>query len=348
MAGTLVEIDGSVMEGGGSIVRLSSALSVMTGRPVRIRNIRSGRPQPGLRNQHMRGLELVAGICNGRLEGVKLGSKDATLYPGEITDSDFSVTLDTAGSVGLVVQSVLMASLRAKEKITVTIEGGATFGKHAPPLQYIQFVLLPLLRRMGYHAEINILRHGFYPVGGSRVRLTVEPCGGLKGISLSERGDVTSLDVVSVASAGLKKPRVAERQAREAETMLRKRGYKPLTKKRYSESSCNGSGMVMVAKTAGGCVLGADGLGERSKSAEEVAAEAVRGIMSVLDSGACVDQFMCDQLLPYMALSGEPCEMTAPAVSMHAATNMHVLEKFLPVKFAVEQSGNLSRITCGS
>jgi RNA 3'-phosphate cyclase len=345
MAERPVDIDCSVMEGGGSIVRLSSALSVLTGRPVRMYNIRAGRPQSGLRTQHLRGLELISDLCGGSLEGSRLGSREVVFRPGKITEKSFRIAIETAGSVGLVLQSLLIASLKIKERVTVDIEGGATFGKHAPPLEYIQFVLLPVLRRMGHHAEINIIRHGFYPVGGAHVKVMIEPCGKLKPLCMQERGKVTSVDVISTASASLRKPRVAERQSREAVRMLK--SYEVNARTRYADSSCPGSGLMLVARTENGCILGSDGLGERGKPAEEVAEEAVNKLMETIGSGATVDEHMSDQLLPYMALSGEECVVTAPSLTMHAKTNMHILEKFLAVVFGTEAAGDSVKIRCG-
>ncbi len=342
----LVSIDGSVMEGGGQILRTASALSVMSGRPLRISNIRSGRPQPGLRTQHLRGLQATASMCGARLEGDKLGSMQIWFYPSKLQDEEINIYLDTAASVGLVIQSLLIASLRIRKRLVLNIEGGATFGKFAPPLQYIQFVLLPLLRKMGHHAEINILRHGFYPVGGARARVMIEPCKALNALNLNERGDVLPIQCLSISSSDLKKPRVAERQARTLETDLNHRGYGCEMKSRYVDSSCPGSGVLLVARTASGCVIGADGLGERGKPAEVVAEEALGYLVRTIDSGATVDEHMSDQILPYMALAEGKSSVIAPALTDHARTNMWVIKQFLPVEFETEKAGGNVRIEC--
>ncbi|MBN2331204.1 MAG: RNA 3'-phosphate cyclase, partial [Candidatus Aenigmarchaeota archaeon] len=211
---------------------------------------------------------------------------------------------------------------------------------------YTQFVLLPLLRRMGHHAEINIIRHGFYPVGGARVKVMIEPCRGLDPIDLRQRGDVISVEGVSVASSGLKKPRVAERQARTIESALSQRGYDCALKTRYVESSSPGSGVILVARTANGCVLGSDGLGEMGKPAEVVAEEAVDSLLRTIDSGATVDVHVSDQMLPYMALANKGSCIIAPSLTNHARTNMWVIQQFLPVEFNAENSGGNVRIEC--
>ncbi len=346
MKQNLVEIDGSMMEGGGSIVRLTTALSILTEKPVRIYNIRKGRDQPGLRNQHLRGLEASAAICGGRVEGAKVGAMEVFFYPGKTTENHIDITMDTAGSTGLVLQSLLIASLNAKEKTTIAIKGGATFGKYAPPLQYIQFVLLPLLRRMGYHAEINIIRHGFYPAGGAAANVMIEPSEKLEPLVLGNPGKVVSVDLISVASSQLKKPRVAERQVRTAEKMLKKRGYELNVKMKYSDSNCAGSGVLLVARTENGSIIGADGLGERGKPAEQVAEEAVRKLLETIDSGAAVDEHVSDQLLPYMAMASGKSTITAPVLTGHAETNMQILKQFLNVTFNVKKQNSLVNIQC--
>ncbi len=342
----IISIDGSVMEGGGQILRTATALSILSRKPVRISNIRANRPQPGLRTQHLRGLEAVADMCGGRLEGGKLGSRQVFFYPGKISGNEISINIETAGSVGLILQSLLAASLHVRERTTVDIEGGATFGKFAPPLHYIQFVLLPVLRRMGYHAEININRHGFYPVGGARVKVIIHPCAGLKSISMLERGDVETVDCISVASRSLKKPRVAERQARTVTEAIGKQGYECNVKTQYVDSSCPGSGVVLVARTGTGCIIGSDGLGERGKPAEAVAEEAVTKMLDTIDSGAAVDPHMSDQILPYMALAKERSSITAPTLTMHARTNIWAIRQFLQAEFSTEDVNGTVRIDC--
>jgi RNA 3'-terminal phosphate cyclase (ATP) len=163
---------------------------------------------------------------------------------------------------------------------------------------------------------------------------------------MEDAGSVEYIDIISAASADLKKPRVAERQIREAEKMLKAKGYKISFRMRYSETPSTGSGIVLVARTSTGCILGADALGERGKVAEDVAAEAVARLLQTIDSGAAVDEYMGDQLLPYMALSGKPCSITVPALTSHAETNMKVLEEFLPVAFSAERKGSIFRISC--
>ena len=341
-----IEIDGSMLEGGGQIVRTSVALSALTQKPVHIFKIRAKRHNPGLRVQHLRGIEAVARLCNGRLENANLGSRDIWFYPADIREKAIDITLDTAASTGLVLQTLLTASLKAEEKLTLNITGGSTFSKWAPPLQYVQFVLLPLMRKMGYHAEINILRHGFYPVGGAKVQVIIHPCRKLEGTELLERGRIETVEGISVASTHLKKPRVAERQARAVKATMEDTGCDCSIKTVYAESSSPGSGMALFAKTDRGCILGSDGLGERGKSAEMVGEEAAEKLLRAIHSGAAVDEHLSDQMLASMALAEGESTIVAPGLTMHARTNISVIRRFLPVEFKTEGQGRNVRIQC--
>lgn len=342
MAEKLIGIDGSIMEGGGQILRTSSALSILTQKPVRIYNIRSGRPQPGLRTQHLRGLEAISDLSGGRIEGAKLGSKDIFFYPGKITETELDIHIETAGSIGLVLQSLLLASLHNKKKLVINITGGATYAKFAPPLEYIQFVLLPILRQMGYHTEINIIEHGFFPVGGAKVKVMINPPEKLIPIELRKPGKVKSVDIVSTASSQLKNARVAERQARTAEELLTKRGYFCKVKVRYSETRCAGSGMVIVVRRENGCLLGSSAIGERGVPAEAVAEIATSKALFNIDSGAMTDEYLSDQILPYMAFAEGNSSFSTPILTDHTKTNIFIIEQFMPVEFGIAE--NLGRI----
>jgi RNA 3'-terminal phosphate cyclase (ATP) len=87
----MLRIDGSFGEGGGQILRTSLSLSMITGRPFRIENIRARRQRGGLLRQHLTAVRAAAEICDGRVQGASLGSAALTFEPGrsspEITTS---------------------------------------------------------------------------------------------------------------------------------------------------------------------------------------------------------------------------------------------------------------------
>jgi len=96
----MLTIDGSYGEGGGQILRTSMSLSVILCVPIKVINIRTGRPKPGLSNQHLTCLNAVAHICNGILENAYIGSQTITFIPGEFikTEEELVFDIKSAGS----------------------------------------------------------------------------------------------------------------------------------------------------------------------------------------------------------------------------------------------------------
>jgi RNA 3'-phosphate cyclase len=344
-----VEIDGSYKEGGGQILRTASAMAAIRGVPVHIYNIRNNRAGgSGLKTQHLRGLEAVSGFCSGRLEGAVLGSKEVTFRPGSGFRTGLNVNVETAGSTALILQSLMTAALAAGKNARIDIDGGATFGKFAPPLNYTRSVLLPLLKKMGVHSEILINRHGFYPSGGAKVVAIINACTKLRPLKLESQGCVRNIEGVSVASKNLKPSKVAERQTRILEEVLAKHGHDCRIRTEYVDSACTGSGVVVWAKTTRGGILGANQLMEYDgHTGEAISWECIRRLNAEIESEAAVDSWMADQILPYMALAHGRSVVSVPALTGHAETNIWAIKQFLPgIEFKVAKGDRNVTIEC--
>lgn len=174
-------IDGSHGEGGGSIIRLSVALAALYSKPIKIVNIRKNRRNPGLRLQHCVGIKLIRDIMGGDLTGAEVGSSTVEYRPANNSQltlgiNHFKVKVTTAASIGLIFQALSLPLLSSKQKFTIEIEGGATYGQWAPSITYIQEVTLRYFRLFGIpNFTIEVLKHGFYPKGGAHVLLSFEP-----------------------------------------------------------------------------------------------------------------------------------------------------------------------------
>ncbi len=334
-----VEIDGSIGEGGGAILRVALGLAVVTRQAVKILNIRKGRKEPGLRVQHLESVKAMAAVCNAEVKGVALGSTELEFYPGEVVAKPVQVQISTAGSIGLVFQSLAPLACQLQEPLLVEITGGATFGKFAPPVPYIQQVLLPALAFMDYRVELEVHQHGFFPVGGARITIRIFPCQKLRPVRLEKQPD-GKIHGVSVASEQLKNAEVARRQAAAAKERLK--GYDVEIGTEYVSAASAGSGIVLWRG-----FLGADGLGERGKPAEQVGREAADSLLSVLDSSAAVDRHLSDQLLVFMALANGRSSILAPELTRHAQTNMEIIKRFVAAEFRLQPKNNCILITCG-
>ena len=184
---TQVHIDGSQGEGGGQILRSSLALSLLTGRPLVIENIRSGRRKPGLMRQHLTAVRAAVEISSGEVEGDEIGSQLLRFQPGEVCPGAYSFAIGTAGSTTLVLQSVLPALLCADGPSELRFEGG-THNPLAPPFDFLERAYLPLVERLGPRLEVCLERPGFFPAGGGCFSLKVTPARTLGALELIEPG----------------------------------------------------------------------------------------------------------------------------------------------------------------
>ncbi len=340
-----IVVDGSHGEGGGQVIRTSVALSALTGKPVRITNIRAKRCTSGLRAQHVSGVDAVAQMCNAEVKGASIGSEEIDFFPESIETKHLSVKISTAGSIGLVLQALLIPAMHIKDRIEIDICGGATFGKWSPPLLYTKHVLFPLLLKMGYKAEMDIVRHGHYPKGGAEVKVVIYPLLKLKGIDISERGKLLKICGIAHSSDILTKAQVSERLAESARKYLWERYDVPIDiDVQYSKSDSTGTSIVLWAEFEN-TVMGADCLGEKRMSARKVGVLAAEQLSRSINSGASVDEYMTDQLPPYIAFACGPSSYTAPSFTGHAKTNIDVVGKFLDRKFDVDEKDGIVKIS---
>ncbi len=326
----MIELDGK--EAGGQFVRTAVALSAITGKPVKISNIRGGRPEPGLKVQHIEGITAIGELCNAKIDGLILNSKELTFEPHELNPKDLEVEISTAGSIGLVLQALLLVTSQLKSPIKIHFKGGASWGKWAPPVAYIEQVFLPLL---GEKTKIKIIKEGFYPKGGAEVEVETAPWEAKK-IEIVNKSLVQGVYGVSSASLQLQRGKVAERQVDAAGAYIQQKLGKVLDCQcKYDSTESRGSGIMLFIKTENG-VIGTDALGAIEKTSEEVGREAARYLVDEYFGGP-VDRHAADMLLPYMAIAGEG-KITTSEITNHIITNTHVIEKFLPVKFEIDKT----------
>ena len=145
MIDNMIEIDGSYGEGGGAILRITTALSALTSQPVHITNIRSGRPKPGLMPQHLNAVKVVAMLTNATVQGLELGSTELFFNPGAMSGGDFNLDIGTAGSITLILQAFMIPAAFADGPSTIKVTGG-TDVRWSPSIDYLEHVSLPILK----------------------------------------------------------------------------------------------------------------------------------------------------------------------------------------------------------
>ncbi|QNA87805.1 RNA 3'-terminal phosphate cyclase [Massilia sp. Dwa41.01b] len=331
----MIELDGATGEGGGQILRTALTLSMITGQPFHIANIRANRPKPGLMRQHLVAVQAAAEVSGATVTHAQVGSTELTFTPGRIRAGDYQFAIGTAGSCTLVLQTLMLALLHADGPSTIRISGG-THNAMAPPVQFLQLAYCPLLASMGAEVEIELLRYGFYPAGGGSVAASIKPCARLGRIELMAPGRLVS-GQAQAYFAGIP----ASVGTRELDTVAKilKWEEAQLHMRQLPREQGPGNALLITVEHEAVTEVFA-GFGAKGVSAETVARHAASEARAYLASGAAVGEHLADQLMLPMALAGGG-RFTTSTVSGHASTNAAVIERFLPVSvsFAAGERG---------
>ena len=347
-------IDGSYQEGGGQIIRTALALSVLTQKPFRAVKIRHKRPKPGLKHQHLSCIRALEELANTRVDGARPGAQAIEVLPGLATAGTLTLDIGTAGSIPLMLQSLLLPAMFAGGSVRLNLTGG-TDTKWSMPLDYLERVVLPVFNDLATF-RIRVTRRGYYPKGHGRLNLTVtpriqfhDPVGTeelirkvrarIPSIRLTTREKLLKINGLSSASQQLKNADVARRQAQGAQRMIG--DLCPVNiKKEYMRTASIGTVITLWAEFQNAKVrIGADALGEKGVPAEKIGEAAAAKLMAYLESGAVVDPHLADNIIPLMALTGGRLKTTE--ITDHIRSNIYVCEQFLNVHFKVDAQKNL-------
>jgi len=321
-----MKLDGSYGEGGGQILRTAVALSAVTGEPVEINNIRRMRPKPGLSAQHVKAVESAAALCDGKVGGCALHSTSLTFTPGKIKGGIYNIDIGTAGSITLILQCLMPIAMHSPDMVKLKISGG-TDVSWSPTTDYLRFVTLFALSKMGHDGSINLVRRGYYPRGEGCVEAIIAPAK-LKRMEF----ETNTCSVIHGISHSSRLPlHVAQRQTSSTQKLLQQEGFDTHIAIETKDEPSTGSGLTLWCGYMGGSALGKPGF-----SAEKVGILAADVILSELKSQAGVDEYLADQLIPYMALAGGG-SFTTRSISLHTLTNIWVTEQFMDVKFNIQE-----------
>src|SRR6266540_276631 len=196
----MIEVDGSFGEGGGQVLRTAVALSAVLSKEIHVFNIRAGRTEPGLRPQHMTGVKAAAELCSGHLEGLAVGSTEFVFKPGKLKAGTFRFDVGTAGSVTLVLQTLMPIIAFAPGAVHLEIVGG-TDVKWSPPIDYVRLVTLPILKKIGYQGELELVGRGHYPKGGGLVKFSTGGASRLQALICEKPGLISKIYGISHAVA---------------------------------------------------------------------------------------------------------------------------------------------------
>uniref|UniRef100_A0A8C2XCX1 RNA 3'-terminal phosphate cyclase n=1 Tax=Cyclopterus lumpus TaxID=8103 RepID=A0A8C2XCX1_CYCLU len=317
MESSAVEIDGSVMEGGGQILRVSAALSCITGSSINISKVRAGRSTPGLRPQHLSGLQLVSDLCSGSLQGAAIGSTD------------------------IMCPSVALPCALYSDASSQLILKGGTNAEMAPQIDYTVKVFKPMVERFGVHFDCDIRMRGYYPKGGGEVMVTVNPVKELQPVVMTERGNITKIYGRAFV-AGVLPYKLAKDMSAAAVRTIRKEIkelYINIPALQEKEKACgNGNGIIIIAESSTGCVFAGSALGKKGVYVDKIGIEAAEMLLRNIRHNGCVDEFLQDQLIIFMALAKGTSRIRTGAVTLHTQTAIHIAEQLTQAKFTITKS----------
>ncbi|MEM2768784.1 MAG: RNA 3'-terminal phosphate cyclase [Candidatus Pacearchaeota archaeon] len=339
-------IDGSYGSGGGQILRTSLALSLLTQRPFILKNIRANRPNPGLAAQHLACIKIAKILGNADVKNDYIGSKEIYFAPKNLEFKDINIDIGTAGSISLVLQTIMPCLIKA-EKFKARIIGG-TDVSFAPPIDYTKYVFLELLKKIGYEAKIEIIRRGFYPKGKGIVDfnfLNVK----LKHNNFNEKGKIKCIKGNAVASEKLKQKKVVEKLINFSEEEIKKEpifNNIPLNLNgEYVNTESDGAVLCLWLE-AEKSIIGVSALGELRKSSEIIAKEVIEKLKN--EFNGVIDSHAADQILPFLAYITTKFKketiLKTSFITEHAITNAWVIEKFLPVSFDINHKEGIIKI----
>lgn len=321
----MIEIDGSMGEGGGQILRNAVALSAVLLKPIRVYNIRAKRSNPGLRPQHLTGVKAVAALSSADVSGLSVGSREIVFKPRGLSGGRMRFDAGTAGSTTLMLQSLMPAMVFSRSPVEIELRGG-TNNPMAPPIEYFEYVLIPILRKMGVEFEVQLLRRGFYPRGGGVIKAKSKPVKSLNPIRLTKFDEVK---IVRGLSYSCRLPsHIVDRMARSAEKILTSRGYDVAIKRQVlqpGDKQCSldpGCGIILVAELKSGALIASDNLGKRGVPAEKVGGDAAEELLKQLEARAPVDKHLGDQLVIWACLAKGVSEYKVAELTGHTTTSI--------------------------
>jgi len=334
-------IDGSHGEGGGQILRTALTLSILAEEPVRIENIRANRSHPGLRPQHLTAVRAAAAVCNANLDGDELDSQTVTMVPGGRAQPGtyaFDVAQasvgGSAGSIGLIFQTVLLPLALVDGKSTLTLRGG-THVAWAPSVSYLEHVFLPTVSRMGIQAQIELERWGFYPAGGGEARVRIQGRErALEPIQITTRGDLER--VWGIAAVTNLPSHIPQRMANRARNVLAEEGLKAQVEPRRLQGAGPGAGIFLFAEYDN-AIAGFTAYGRKGLPANKVADNVCEDLLVFHRAQAPIDPHLADQLILPMAFASGSSQIVATEVTRHLLTNLWVVRQFLEREVWVDE-----------
>lgn len=326
---------------GASHFRQRLLLATLSGRTIRIDDIRADEADVGMRECEISFLRLLEKVVNGCKIFIN-GTGTTLRYKPGIIVGGAGVTHEcsTQRAVGYYLQPLLLLAPFAKHPLNITLKG-VTNGPDDASVDVLRTVTLPLLRQFGIEvASLEVKKRGAPPNGGGEVRLDVAPVRQLEPVSLLTAGKVKR--VRGVAMSAKVSAQMANRMVEGARGVLNHMlpdvwVYTDSQRGKTSGAS-PGFGVALVAETTTGMLLSSEAVGQAGVLPEAVGVTAADGLLEEIKGGGAVDAMHQPIVLMLMTLAPEDVsrvrlgtELTDAAVGV-----LRLLRDFLGVAFQIE------------
>lgn len=337
----MLTIDGSTGEGGGQILRSALTISTIIKKPIKITNIRTKRNNPGLRQQHVTTIKLLSKLFDIHIENAELGAEwinisfdKSSENHDEIDKDTYSVDIGTAGSISLLLQTIIPSVAISQKNILIQLTGG-TDVKFSPTIDYIKYVMREAFNRIGILFDVDITKRGFYPNGKGIVNIKIQKAKNLKPIDFCNFRE-TNPHIISIV--GRLPKHVNDRQISSALSNLEKNGIKCEKYKSSIENSEGpGSSILVYSISESGVYLGADSIGEKNLKAETVGYNVSKKYIEEFKFRACIDRHLADMLVLPLSFVNEKSRYKISSISNHLLTNLEIIKKINGMEYQIEK-----------
>lgn len=336
----MIIIDGSYGEGGGQILRSAVALSIITNKPVEIRNIRAKRDNPGLRPQHVAAIKILAELSDAEIHNLAVGSSTIRFMPKSIKKQKIKFDIGTAGSISLALQALIPSISLTNNYAEIELIGG-TDVKWSPTIDYIKYVLRDAYKAIGIEFDLEIVKRGYYPKGGGLVRCIIKPAK-LSSLNLIT---VPRIEPKIISVCSMLPKHVAERQVAAAISRLERERVRCNTSSiSIARAISPGSSILVYTTSDYGPFIGGDAIGEKGKPAEKVGLEAADRFLKPYLRGASVDAHLADMLVLPLSLAKQS-RFVVDEVSRHLETNLYIVKSMISCNYSIEEYNSNYMIT---
>ncbi|KAF7418547.1 hypothetical protein HZH68_001200 [Vespula germanica] len=206
---------------GCNYLRYRLLLSTLSGKPVRIINIRTKDDDPGLKEYEISFIRLLDKLTNGTR--VELNETGTSLYynPGLLNGGELEHDCSLQRAIGYYLEAVIILGPFCKKPIDIKLRG-VTSNTLDPSVDRIKATCIPLLKRfiVDTDIELTIKKRGMAPLGGGEIHFKCPLCRNLKSVQLQNSGMVKRIRGVSCSVRV--SPAIANRMVESAKGVLLK------------------------------------------------------------------------------------------------------------------------------